>query len=683
MKKYYFILLIFLLGVTTSVSSQIISPFTDYNYEEEITIAGSKGMYTMYIPADENINVKNSYINLEFECSNVIDYGTSHLSILLDDIPVETRFLKNKNRLVRFKIPVRTKDIVSGFIKLTIKTNLKIGDKICEIYSEGGFWVKLTSNSFFSYHVFDVEEKHTKKTISPTIPDLEYIVLSSENNMEEIEYASYIKFYLRRIYGLDLKIKNIDFFEKSVIENSLILMPFDKLEEKVKDDLPPFINNMDGLVSMYTDSYKDPRTLKVSKGENIVITGKTNSGLSKASLFVLQKHLLNSCYVDYVFVNEKTTLLDIPKRKDYEPVYFNELGAQKNVLQGIGYIESNIVIPRSSFGSNVKKIEVQIKGKYRPLDEEEQGYVNLYFNEDFLRSYKLDSTGDLNLIFDFDDVVMQQENNFKYEFYFVPKGGLCKRTAATFYGQIDVENSYFKAIGYENSKSLSFFKFPENFQSNPIVIYTDLEAQHKMINTISELIDIMNPGEVGLSGFIYPSVKKANLDEIEEDVVSSKIVISSNRTKFSNFFKDAPFISFNGDSVIYKSEDINPFSDVRYQKELGFNQLFYYNDNPVMLINLPENYNENTLSSLVLSIKDQTISNMGNVIISNNKDSYSFDLRNLEKHKGKSYLASLLEDFWSKYRLFIVSVLLILAILILMFIFQKSKESKEKIENEK
>ncbi|WP_169816823.1 cellulose biosynthesis cyclic di-GMP-binding regulatory protein BcsB [Wenyingzhuangia fucanilytica] len=683
MKKHYFIVLMIFLGIYSKGQSQIVEHFNEYDYNDEIVINGSRGMENIYIPVNEDVDVLNSYINLEFICSNVIDYKSSHISILLGDVPVETRFLKNENQLVNFKIPIKKKHVVSGFIKLSIKTNLKIGNEICEIYSVGGFWVKLTENSYFSYKILPTKKTIVKKTISFTIPDTKYIVLSEKNDIEEIQYASYIKFYLKRVYGLDLEIKSIEEFNTSVINNAIILMPFEKLENKIKKSLPSFTNKDAGLVSVYRDQYKDSINSEIYNGQNIVVTGKTKTGFRKAAHFLLQKHLINSSYVDYAFVNEQAKLLDLPKRKDYEPIYFKELGAQNSVLQGIGYIQSNISMPRSNFGSNVKRMEVKINGKYRPLSEGEQGYFNLYFNDNFLSSYKLNTTGELNIGFDFDDIIMQQENNFRYEFYFIPKGGLCETSAATFYGQVDIINSYFKPVGYELSSSLSFFRFPENFQSKPITIYTDLNADHKLIGTVSELIDIINPGEAGLSGFIYPPIKNANLKDIEQDVKTSKVIISANSSKFTDFFGESPFIRFKDNAVEYRSEEINPFFNVGYEKNMGFNQLFYHKDTPIMLINVPNDYTESTLLSLVSNIREQTISDTGNVIIANNDKSYFFDLRISNENQDKNYLSYMLDDFWGKYRLFIVSILLIMVILVLVYIYQKSKESKEKIENAK
>lgn len=678
MKKFYFIVIAILLGVHVNGVSQTVDHFSAYDYDDEITISGSKGEQNIYIPVKENLDFLNSYLNLEFTSSNVLDFDHSHITILIADTPLKTELLKNQNQLISFKIKLRKKHIVSGFIKITIKTDLKIPSVICKKNKESSYWVRLTENSFFSYKTLPVKESFVNKTISYTIPDIKYIVLSEKNDIKDIEYASFIKFYLKRVYGLDIKIKTINSFENEVINNAIILIPYNKLNQKIKDKLPEIKKENTGLVTVYKDEFKE------KNGLNIVVTGKNNVGFKKAAYFLLQKHLINSSYVDYIFVNEQAKLFDIPKRKDYEPIYFNQLNAPNIILEGVGNLQSNILLPRSNFGSNVKNMEVKIYGKYRPLEKEEQGFFNLFYNDKFLTSYKLDNTGDLNINFSFDDIVMQQDNNFKYEFYFVPKNGICNASStANFYGQIDIVNSYFKPIGYDLSSTLSFFRFPENFQSKPITIYTDLEPSIKLVNTISELVDIINPGAIGLSSFIYPKIKNAELKDITKDEETSKIIISSNNNKFSEYFGDSPFIKFKENSVEYNSEEINPFFNLEYQKDLGFNQLFYHQGLPIMLINIPKEYSEETLLSLIANIREQTMSNTGNIIVSNNDNAYFFDLRDNNEVNDKNYISNKLDGFWGKYRLFIISILLILGILMLVFIFQKSKESKAKIKDEK
>lgn len=682
MKKYSF-LIVFLVGIQAICFSQIIESFSDYGYNDKITIHGANGIEDIYIPINEDINVLNSSIHLELAFSNVVNRDISTVSILIDEVPIESCFLKNENQTLEIDIPVRKGYIVSGYIKLTVITNLKIGLEKCEISYEGAYWAKITENSFFSYELIATKKNIIRKTISFTVPDIKSIVLSDKNDIEDIQYASYIKFYFKRVYGIDLEIKNISEYKTKAVDAAIILMPYGKLNNRITEKLPKFKSKDAGLVSVYRDRYENKQSLEISEGQNIIVTGKTKQGYKKAAHFLLQKHLLNSAYVDYVYVNKEADLLDLPKRKNYEPIYFKDLNAQNTILNGIGYIDSNISMPRSNFGSNVKKMEIKINGTYRPLSNKEQGYFNLYFNDNFLSSYKLNNTGEINIGFDFDDIVMQPENNFRYEFYFIPEGGLCEKSAANFYGQIDIVNSYFKPVGYETSSSLSFFKFPENFQSNPISIYTDLIPNHKLISPISELIDVINPGQAGLSGFVYPPIKNAILSDIEDDTSTSKVIISANNDKFSEFYGESPYIKFKNNVIEYRAEEVDPFFNIEYQKEMGVNQLFYHDGTPIMLMNLPKDYHEDTLLSLISSIKEQSISDTGNVVLSKEDNAYFFDLRASSEDNDKSHLSNWINNFWGKYRLFIILILMILFILILVFIYQKSKESKEKIENAK
>ena len=56
MRKYYFIVLAILLGIHTKGFSQVIEHFNEYDYNDEITINGAKGMQDIYIPVNEDID---------------------------------------------------------------------------------------------------------------------------------------------------------------------------------------------------------------------------------------------------------------------------------------------------------------------------------------------------------------------------------------------------------------------------------------------------------------------------------------------------------------------------------------------------------------------------------------------------------------------------------------------------
>jgi hypothetical protein len=390
--------------------------------------------------------------------------------------------------------------------------------------------------------------------------------------------------------------------------------------------------------------------------------------------------MLNASFVKSVCIDEAYQLLDMPVRKDFEPLFFEDLNAEKDMVTGIGTLQSNVILPRAKVGSNVRKLEIRLKGKYRPLTNKEQGYLNLYFDDVLINAYKLDNSAGFDITFEIDDIALKQENVFRYEYYYVPEGGLCQVNAAKFYAQVDVKKSYIKPLSYETSPSLSFFHFPENFQLQPVEILTDLSLSSDLVVSMAELIDILNPGESGIAGYVYPKISTVDNERILSNKTTSKIIISKAYQNFSNLFDKQAYIKFSGDKVLYESDELQRFFTVNYHEKLGFNQLFYYNGLPVMLINLPDDA-PNTLYSLINSIRNQSNVWPGNVIIAHNDDSYYFDLRLKESNASPDDLLGTFHKFWGKYGLLVVVLLLIIAVMLLVIIYQKSKQSKEKVQH--
>ena len=678
-KKIKLIVYLFILS-TFYLNAQDKFSFEDLGYPKESVIVGNKSEKTFYINASETINANKSSIHLELKTSQVIDVDKSYITVFLAGIPVETKFVNKKNTVEVFDIPLSKEYIQSGFFKLTIKTNLAIGDESCDNYSPTGYWVKINSNSYASLKSAINLKTIVYKYISDLSPNVSQIVLSNQAGIDEMKLASYIKFYFKRIYGTEINVISMDEALENVIDRSILLIPDGIVNTrfKINYDLTKLDKN-NGFVGLCRDIYKDD---KQKIGQNILVTAKNIQSFEKACSFLLQKNIINSCFSEYTIVKEVAPLLDTPQRKDYEPIYFDDLGADTRLIKGIGSLPKEISLPRSFFGSNVKKMMVRISGKYRPIGKEEKAYFNLFFNNKLLNTYMLNSSGELDVNFEFSNINMKQENSFRYEYYHVPPGGICNADAL-FYAQIDTKASYFKPVGYEVSSSLSFSRFPENFQSKPINIYTDLTYNKNIVNAFAEIVDILNPGEAGLEGFVYPKIKKINIKAIRKDKRSSKIIISNKIKELTEAYREECFLKLDNRGIRYKSEKADPFFNLVYSDKMGFNQMFYAKDgNPTMMILIPEGSADKTIVSLVSTIREQSLTDSGNVIVANDEKSYFFDLRSDEKENSKGALDALFKDFWSKYGLIIVLLLAISVGFLLYYIYKKSQESKKNILDE-
>jgi hypothetical protein len=237
--------------------------FDTFGYPTETVIVGVKGTTVFYVPVEDNVNYLNSYLHLEFEASQVIERNKSHITVLLNDTPIETRLLKNENNTIALQLPILKKYISSGFLKIEIKTHLRIGDEICEIYTEDGFWIKLTEKSHIYLDLVAKPKLFTDNTIADLLPHLKYILISDSPELEEIQYAAYISFYLKRTYGLSLKVLSLKDYSENLLDASLLLMPFEKLAPKIKDKIKELNTTSNGLVSVYTDVFYDSKEKKI------------------------------------------------------------------------------------------------------------------------------------------------------------------------------------------------------------------------------------------------------------------------------------------------------------------------------------------------------------------------------------------------------------------------------------
>lgn len=676
MKKILFFLT--LLTTTSILFGQKRHPFSDFGYPIEPIVMGREAEQSFYFKTDNNLDITNSYVHLEVRCSQVIDRETSYITIIAGEEALESRYITNEKEILAFDIPLKSRYIESGYLKLTIKTDLVIEGETCKDFSYNGYWVKLTEYSFISMAEIPNIKTALFNTVSELAPQIKSIILPEIPTINDIQYASYIKFYFERVYGNKINVKSINTLKDSLLDRSIILFPKEAYTGKIRFEIPKEEEN-NGIVSLFRD-VKEIDSTDILIGQNIIVTGANDESYKKATHYMLQKNLINSAFTDKIYVDRSTKLFDTPTRKNFKPIYFNELDADTKIVRGVGSLSKNVILPRYYFGSNVKKMETRIEGKYRPVADNEEVYLNLYFNGKLLRTYQLNNSGDLDFSFEFDGIEMQQENTFTYEFYHVPEGGYCD-VDAFFYAQIDTQKSYFKPIGYEDSESLAFANFPENFQSNPLSIYIDNLNHPDIINGLSELIDIINPGEAGLQGFIYPKINTAEVETLANDKTSGKIIISENYSKFDSIYKKEPFITFNSQhNVKIRSEAISPFFNLNYDDTFGYNQLFYSGKLPIMLINVPNGIYDNTLKTLITSIKEQVVTKTGNVIISKGDNSYYFDLRNNSKKESSSQLGDLFDGYWSTYGLLIVILIFIISLLLLIYIYKKSQSSKKSVQ---
>lgn len=676
-KKYAFLVTLFLLSL--AVMAQRPVPFKKFGYPEETVIRGIQGKTSLYVPISRGVVIEKSSAHLVFVASQVLNLDRSYLTVFVNGIPLKSAYLKSSDDTLRIDIPLEERFVSSGFIRFDLRTQLRISDEVCEDYSDAGYWVRMTRQSFMNFTVdFDKEEVRDRE-IEAVVQKVEQIVIPDNPTEMEIKHASYVHFFLAPTMDARLRV----LYEREVPENqldkSLLIGVLDHFRSSVRQNvvMPP--DTTEGLITVYNPPLKNMVTGEDIPTENLLITAESEQGLEKAIHYFIQPDFLRSSYTPSVIVSNDLKPINYRAVNKYAPIYFENIGVGYELLEGIGSIESEITFRRSDFGALVDRLELHLEGVYRPMDATENAFLNIYLNDVLLTSSRLDETGTLDFTFSNENFVLRKLNLLKIQFFYVPDDGFCQGKSVNFFAQLDPVKCYLKPVDYVNKPPLSFFWFPENFNDHPTRIYVQTQSGIGTVAAVSDVINMINPGDER-EGYVYPEVEVfEDVRDLETDSAYNKVIFAHQVDRLAETFDDDIQVDFLSDTVSYEVRKLNQLLSVRYGDEMGWNQLFEHEDEAVMLLYNPMN-DTLTLQSLIRSIREQAMTNTGNLIIAKNKESYFFNLSDNTREETELQTKSIFLTFWGTYGIFVVIALLILAMLMLVYLYQKSQQSKRSIE---
>lgn len=674
-KPFSVFLYLFLALISTEVMSQDAQSFEDFGYPEELVTWGSNSSLSYYIPIDANRLLEGSFVSLEFLTSQVLDVNNSFITISIGDIPVATKKPTANSNITNFKIPIKARDVVSGFVKIEVINDFRINQDICESYSQGAFWIRRldTSSILLNYENSDTK-KHT--TISEFIASAERILIPEKASIQELQYAAYIQFYFERVMNTKLEIGTLPKVNNSILNSSIIIAQNEQLPKyfnKTKD--LKAISTDHGWVGLQVTSDSIETGNSTRSFQSLLVTGSNDKGLIKAGRSLLDQDIYQSAYSRSYVVTRAHQFKN--ERRNKELHTLRELNVQEELTQGIGKLFKEINISRSSFPNGISGLELNLNFAYRPLKETEDGYVNLYIDDVLKYSGQLNGSGSFNETIGFEELEPKRNNTLKVEYYYVPDGGFCKENPASFYAQINIDRSTLKATGLTNDQ-LSFFHFPENFEDHESRIYWDLPINEDQVIHLSNLIGQLNSGRN--ESFVYPQVLE--LDRLKQnEKKQNAIIISSESNSLDEFAGKHPYLKLKQDKYQFEKEDYNHFFTIDYVDKIGVNQLFKKDDETWMFIYVPEGKPE-ILHNLIAGIQSTSLTNTGDVILSNSEESYFFNLNKGTGIEQKKEIENDFDQLWKRYRVFIIFGLFILMIVLLIYIYQKSQESKNNIVND-
>ena len=646
--------------------------FTDFNYSEETVTWGSQSRISYFIPVDKERLMDGNKLVLNFETSEVLDRDNSFVTLMIGNLPIST-INPSENNSIDLSVPIAPKDITNGYVKIDVISDLSINDDYCQLYSQGALWIKRTSASY----IFLNYEKPPKtfSKISDFIKKTERLLLPEDPSLLEIQYASYIKFYHQAFMDKDLEVDLIPDSLTAKVDNSLILGKMENLPGMYAPNDISSIGPDNGKVGLR----RFQRTLKETDStvyhQALIITGNKDTGFEKAAQSLLDKDILNSAFTSSYEVYEGKDLLEY-ENEIVKKITLRELGVEEELTDGIGRLSKEIRVNGSIFGMGISSLQFNLALDHRPVKETENVYVNIYVDDVLKYSQELDETGTFNDTIELEHIELNKINTIKVEYYYVPEGGFCKEDPATFYAQIDLDKSVLSVSSYYKKEERNFFYFNHNFREAAPKIYYDLEFQKENVETLSQLIDLINPIKTE-DRIIYPEMAKMELLKAHIDQHNSMILTSETRS-LNEFAENREFLSFQDGKYDFRIQDLKDHFKLDYTDKIGVNQLFEHASLSHMYCYVPEKDPE-IFDQLIDALVGQSINNTGDLILADGDEAYFIDLRNNTDYLSDTDVNSDFDKFWMKYRVFIIFGAAILFLVLLIYIFQKSQESKKNI----
>ena len=168
---------------------------------------------------------------------------------------------------------------------------------------------------------------------------------------------------------------------------------------------------------------------------------------------------------------------------DYNPApastTLEGLGITPQALKGIGTLSSTFTIPQAAFGQPISELVMNLRGAVTPVTAGQQGRVNIRWNDQLVLSQTVTDSSSMTLNFTVGAGSLFAANYLQTDFEYLPGGGDCR---APLPGelQIDPVASTVKA-SFGDSAQPGFQRFPQSFPEQ-IPVSFGLKAQPALRN---------------------------------------------------------------------------------------------------------------------------------------------------------------------------------------------------------
>ncbi|WP_374949855.1 cellulose biosynthesis cyclic di-GMP-binding regulatory protein BcsB [Mucilaginibacter sp.] len=691
MKRILSILAFILLSSATFAQSQAIISFKAMGHNDDEPIFGMSGASSFYYKITPNYEVNGSKLVIYFEPSQALIREKSFINLSIGSKPVYSGKL-TRDSIQRIAINLTRADVsADNFLKIQVKTLLAISNDQCKDLDNPAMWLKVKNYSYISlvksnknfFNNVNVSNCFDSKTAivypsNPTLHDLKAVAWAyarlKKTNQHEIKVfeAKNLPDSVRN-YIMVGKLASIPAAQRPLIkvtpQNNQGLFYLHKSIISVTDTITTLVDFKGRLLPVKTIG------LETVPKEILFISGGDDAGYEKTITALGNMNILNSTFGDYLLVNKAQNTFFKTIDENRSKLSLKQIGGVGDFMSGIGSLKSSFNFKNSDFSFTPKEVEIRIIANYSSLNPGDRGFFNIYLNGLLLSSEKLDASGKLNTAVTINRYQHHKYNTLEAEFRFYPTNGNCNNSFTNFFAEIDVDKSYLESKNPFITSDLSFYQYPEAFNSGTTRIVVSKPFAKYAAGAMGEIIYELNNN---INANNFPEFIYSDAVEAPELKKNNIIALLTKDDPLLNEFPDAP-IKFNRNFRLYNTDNNTVVYSLSDTTSNGLAQIFYgRSNNATLVLTATGKHLAEAFLAASKSITEQLSTLSSNVCISDvNNNKYLFNINKSSENLEYIDTKSALTRFWDNYNLYILLGILVLILLSFLYIRSKVQKSQE------
>ena len=681
MNKFLRLLALALLLSTTSMAQSNVS-FKAMGHEDE-SIYGMIGATSIYLKISPLVEMTGSKLVLFIEPSQALIKDHSFVNIVINERPVYSARL-TKDTVEKITINLTPADLPPDkFLKIQVKTLLTVSDDKCKDLDNPALWGKGKDYSYLSL-IKTNSNFFNNVNISNCFESKRAIVYPANPSLHDLKAVAWAYARLKKTLNRDIKVYQEDQLPDSV-RNYIQVGNWSSLQADKKAMITVKPANGQGLLFLkkalvtYQDSIsrgKSKTTTDVTvPGEILFVTGGDDAGMEKTITALGNMNILNSSFGEYLLIQNAENNFFKTVEENRTRLTLRQIGGAPNFMSGIGSLTNVYSFKNSDFSFTPKEVELHFVANYSSLTPGDRGYFNIYLNGMLISSERLDATGKLNTSVSINRYQHHKYNTVQAEFRIYPSSGNCINSFTNFFAEIDVDKSYLESKNPFITNDLSFYQYPEAFNTGTTKIVITKEYSKYAAAALGEIIYELNNNinANNFPDFVY-SDNIASADLKKYNVVA----LLSQHDQLLDNFPDAP-IRFNEKFRILNNENNKEVYRLSDSVSNGLGQIFYgRNNNAVLVLTATGNRQADAFLAVSKSITEQLSTLSSNMCIADvNGNKYLFNINKSGENIDYFDTKSALTRFWEQYNLYILLGILVLILMSFLYVRSRVQKSQE------